>query len=83
MEYQNYNEVPWYRKSKANSWFVLLGIFIPPFIWVVAYILATGDVYYSSLNKEGNLFKWSVANKVIAWIIIILQLYFWVIRRVI
>ena len=81
MEYQNLNNVPWYRKSGTNSTFVILGLFIPPFIWAVAYILATGDVYYKHHNKDGNLNKWSNANKIVAWVIIALQLYFWVIRR--
>lgn len=81
MDYQNYSIVPWYRKSGTNSWFILLGLFIPPFIWVVAYMLATGDVFYNKTDNVGNLKKWSVANKVVAWIIIALQLYFWVIRR--
>jgi hypothetical protein len=81
MEYQNYNAVPWYRKSGTNSWFILLGLFIPPFIWAVAYMLATGDIYYNKIDSNNNLKKWSVANKVVAWIIVIAQLYFWIIRR--
>lgn len=81
MDYQNYQAVPWYRKSSVNSWFILLGLFLPPFIWAVAYMLATGDIFYDKVDKNGNLEKWSVANKVVAWLIIAGQLYFWVIKR--
>jgi len=82
MDYQDFNSVPWYRKSSTNSWFVFIGLFIPPFIWVVAYMLATGDIYYNyKPDSNGNLIKWSTGNKVVAWIIIVIQLYFWVIRR--
>ena len=81
MYYQNYNIVPWYRKSRINSWFVLLGLFIPPFIWFVAYMLATGNIFYNKVDNNGNLKKWSIANKIVAWIIIAVQLYSLVIRR--
>lgn len=37
MEYQNYDNVPLYRKSGTNSLLVLIGLFIPPFIWAVAF----------------------------------------------
>lgn len=76
-EYQDYNIVPWYRKSGMSSWFVLLGwILFPPLIWIVAYALATGDIYYNKTEQNGNLKKWSKANKVVAWIIIIVNILF-------
>jgi len=77
MNYQNYDSVPWYRKSSTNSLFVLIGLLIPPFIWVVAYMLVTGDIFYNKHDSYGNLKKWSTANKVVAWIIAIVLLLFW------
>lgn len=70
MEYQNYNSVPWYRKSGISSWFVLLGLFSPS-LWIVMYALITGDIYYKEARQDGNLKKWSVANKLVAWIFLI------------
>jgi heme/copper-type cytochrome/quinol oxidase subunit 2 len=79
MEYQNYNSVPWYRKSGISSWFVFLGWFLfPPLIWIVAYALASGDIYYKESEQDGNLKKWSKANKVVAWIIIVANILFFI-----
>lgn len=77
---QGYASLPWFRKSEINSLFVILGLFFPPFIWFVAYTLATGDIFYKKPDKDGKLRKWSSANKVVAWIIIAFQLFFWIIR---
>ena len=75
MEYQDYNNVPLHRKSATNSWLLLFGLFFPPFIWFVAIMLVTGDIYFNKKRGDGNLKKWSLANKVVALIIVIGQLF--------
>ena len=78
MEYQNYSNVPWYRKSSISSWFVIIGLLIGPFIWVVAYSLITGDIFYNKVGADGNLKKWPKGNKVVAYIIVAIQLFYWI-----
>lgn len=70
MKYANYKDVPWYRKSGISSILVLLGIFSPS-LWVVLLALITGDIYYNETDTDGNLKKWSMANKIVAWIVFV------------
>jgi hypothetical protein len=73
--YKEYENIPWYRKNSNNSWFILLGWFLfPPLLWITLYSLISGDIYFNKKNKEGNLEKWSKANKIVAWIMFILNL---------
>ncbi len=74
MEYQQYRDVPWYRRSGTNSVFLLVGLFFAPLLWTTCYILLTGDVYYDQVRKDGNLKKWSLANRIVATILVICQL---------
>jgi len=70
---ERYEDVPWFRKSGFNSLLVLLGLCCGPFILAVCIILLTGDVYYNTYDAQGRLNRWSFANKVVAVIILILQ----------
>lgn len=70
MNYANYKDVPWYRKSGISSVLVLFGIFSPS-LWIVLLALITGDIYYKETDQHGNLKKWSMPNKIFAWIIFI------------
>ncbi len=73
-QHRDYADVPWYRRSGFNSFLVLAGFFcFPPLVWWCCLNLVTGDVYYNNYDKDGNLNKWSVANKVVAGIILALQ----------
>ena len=74
--YNTYAEVPWYRKSSANSLFILVGFFFPPLIWLVCILLVTGKIYYNKPDAQGNLKTWSVANKIVAFIFLFVQLAF-------
>tara|TARA_R110002072_G_scaffold296980_1_gene469350 strand:+ start:414 stop:719 length:306 start_codon:yes stop_codon:yes gene_type:complete len=74
---ERYEDVPWFRKSGFNSLMVVLGLCCGPFILAVCIILLTGDVYYNTYDDQGRLNRWSFANKVVAVIILVLQvLYF-------
>ena len=73
---QEYNDLPWYRKSSNVSPITLLGLCCGPAIFVVCIIVLTGDVYYNKRDPAGNLTKWGAGNKVAAVIILILQIVF-------
>ena len=80
VDYEFYDDVPWYRKSTLNSIFVILSLFgfvIPLaglLIYITVYSLITGDIYYNSLDKDQNLKKWSSGNRIVALIFGILLL---------
>ncbi len=74
MAYQQYSEVPWYRKSAYISPITLLGLCFGPAILFVCIIVLTGDVYYDQRDVAFNLKKWGVGNKVAAVIILAFQL---------
>jgi hypothetical protein len=72
--YQSYDSVPWYRKSRVNHWFAILGLlFFPPLVWWVAILCLTGDIYTPKQDESGNLKKWGAFSKVFSIIIVILQ----------
>jgi len=70
---EQYDAIPWYRKSSYVSPITLLGLCCGPAILVVCIIVLTGDVYYDKRDGAGNLKKWGAANKVAAIIILGLQ----------
>lgn len=70
---EHYDDVPWFRKNGFNSVLVLLGLCCGPSILAVCIILITGDVYYNSYDQVGRLKRWSLPNKVLAVIILLLQ----------
>ena len=78
--YLEYAEVPWYRRSSVNSFFILINILtagrVPLILWTCINLLS-GDIYYKSKDKQGHLKKWSVGNKVVA--VLILATNIWVI----
>jgi len=47
----------------------------PPLLLAVCIVLVTGDVYYNKLRKDGTLKKWSIANKILAWLVLAWNLY--------
>lgn len=51
----------------------MLGLCCGPFILAVCISLLTGDVYYNSYDENGRLKRWSFANKVVAVVILVLQ----------
>lgn len=76
MVYQQYSEVPWYRKSAYVSPITLLGLCFGPAILAVCIIVLTGDVYYDQRDAASNLKKWGAGNKIAAVIILGLQVVF-------
>lgn len=71
--FSTYDDVPWYRKSVVASAALILGLFAPPLIWAVCYLLITGDIYRRP--KEGmGLSTWGPGNRWAAWIIVSIQL---------
>jgi len=79
--YSNYEQVPWYRRSSINTLFILGSFFFHPLIWAVCFLLATGDVYYNKTDTSGQLKKWHWANKVVAFILLAVQLGFLLLFR--
>jgi hypothetical protein len=65
-----YEEVPWYRRSGTMTIFILIGLFIPPFLWAACGICLTGEVYNNLVKEDGSLTRWSTGNKVAAIIIL-------------
>ena len=75
LSYQDYKNVPWYRKSSINSFFIVLTIlsggFFPGTLLVCTFVL-TGDIYYKHHDKDGNLNTWSWGNKVAAVMLLLI-----------
>ncbi len=69
-----YSNLSWYRKSGVNSilmlvHFITLGFV--PLLWITCFALLTGDIYYNKTDVDGSLKRWSRANKVIAFLLVI------------
>ena len=76
-QYKRYCDLPWYRKSGVNSLFTLLGFFcFTPLLLIVCINCLTGDIYYDKFDDEGCLKKWHWANKLVAFILLILNILF-------
>jgi hypothetical protein len=72
--YRSYADVPWLRKSGTNTAFILIHLLTcgcVPLLLLTCIILVTGDVYYNRRDREGNLEAWSMANKVVAMLILL------------
>lgn len=78
-KYHEYRDVPWYRRSSINSFFIVLNIlsggFIPGTL-IVCILVLTGDVYYKHHDKDGNLNTWSWGNKVAAVILLLINIFY-------
>jgi RNA polymerase subunit RPABC4/transcription elongation factor Spt4 len=73
-ERERYDNIPFLRRSGTNSAFVLGGLCcLPPLLWITCVMLLTGDVYYDERGDDGKLKTWSVANKVVAGVLLVLQ----------
>ena len=69
-----YSDVPWYRQNGINSAFVLAGFFcFPPLLWATCVIVLKGPVYLDAYDEQGRLKMWGPANKVVAVILLALQ----------
>ena len=77
MQFREYNQLPWYRRSGVNSGLILANIlscgFIPSAI-VVCINALTGEIYFNKKDKQGNLKTWHWANKVAAVILLLLTM---------
>lgn len=72
----NYSDVKWYRRSGFVSLLVVVGFFcFPPFLWAACIVLVTGDVYYDKRRDDFRLKTWSVANKMVAWLVLVWHSY--------
>ena len=69
--YNNYGDVPWYRRFGPIGTITLLGLFFLPAAIFSCIIALTGDVYTKKKDASGNLITWSSGNKVAAVIILI------------
>jgi hypothetical protein len=62
--YTSYADVPWYRQSGVNNFFVFLGLLgaLPFSVWTCVNLL-TGDVYFNKRDENGKLMTWGIVNK--------------------
>jgi hypothetical protein len=69
VQYTEYYQVPWYRRSWVNNLFVALALFgcLPLAFWT-CFNLLSGDVYFDRQNEDGTLAKWGIVNKVWAFL---------------
>ncbi len=75
--YSSYDQVPWYRRSSVNTAFIFIGFGtkgLIPLALVTCILLFTGDIYYKTVDENGNLKVWSRANKFAAAILIFANL---------
>lgn len=71
MTYNNFADVPWYRRSSQNNLFVFLGLIgLLPFGIFSAYLLLTGDIYFNKQKENGTLKTWGIINKIWAVIVV-------------
>jgi hypothetical protein len=73
LPYSTYADVPWYRRSGANSSVLLLQLLTLPFfpisLWVCL-VLLTGEVYYDKMDANGQLRRWGIGNKLAALVVL-------------
>ena len=79
VSYRDYSEVPWHRKSSSNTLLILLSFltfgFVPGNPPRLPLFVLTGDIYYDRLDEDGNLAKWSWGNKIVAIILLVLNVF--------
>lgn len=77
--YRDFADVPWSRRSGINTIFILTSMltcgFIPLTLWTCINLLS-GGVFYDKKDADGNLKQWSSANKIVAMVIVIVNLTF-------
>ena len=73
---EQYALVPWYRRSGFVSLLVIFGLCIGLTLIPACILVLTGPVYYPKVGPDGRLRTWSVLNKVVA--VILLVLWTWV-----
>jgi len=71
--YRSIDDVPWFRRSPFVSVLVLFGLCCGPAVLAACVIVLTGDVYFPTHDKAGNLKRWGVANKFAAVVILALN----------
>jgi len=69
---RNYDDVPWYRREPGAPVFLLAILFTPVTLALCA-IALTGDVYKNAYDKNGNLERWGMGNKVAGVLILLIQ----------
>jgi uncharacterized membrane protein len=70
--YENYLDVPWYRRSGPIGTITFLGLFVLPAAIFSCIVALTGDIYTKKKDESGKLVTWSFGNKVAAVIILII-----------
>jgi hypothetical protein len=81
----NIDQVPWYRRNAFGSALTVIclitmfaGNFVPLVkivgaigFWVLCGLLITGNIYFPEKAPDGTLKRWSLANKVLAWVLVV------------
>ncbi len=75
VNYTNFADVPWFRRSWPNLVAAVIGLFIPPLLWAVCLVVFTGPVYTPKQDESGNLTTWGAATKWVVLIVAALQLF--------
>lgn len=81
MQYTDANQVPWYRQSTLHTVLLIIHLLTcgaAPLLLVTCLVLVTGDIYYNTPDHTGYLKKWSPANKVVAFILLLAPLVFFI-----
>jgi hypothetical protein len=77
ISYATFSEVPWFRRSSVNLVTAVLGLIVPPFLWLVCLVLFTGDVYSPRKDESGKFKTWGKGSKWVVLIIAGLQIARW------
>ena len=75
-QFSDYKQLPWYRRSGVNSGLILASILtcgLVPGTIVVCINALTGEIYFNKKDDQGNLKKWHWTNKVVAVLLLMLN----------
>ena len=74
--YADYQNVPWYRRSSWNTFFIIAGFATKgyiPLVLVTCILVLTGDIYFNERDAEGRLKTWGRGNRYIAVFLLVMN----------
>lgn len=73
--YVDFSQVPWHRRDRVNKAAALAGFFFMcvPLLWVVCLNVSAGDIYCKPLDYEMRMRRWGLGNRLIVWLLAIVQ----------
>lgn len=73
----NYDDLPWYRKSVVNTILIIASLLtggLFPGTVIVCISVLSGEIYYNKKDDQGNLKTWHWSNKVVAILLLLLNI---------